>query len=260
MTKELPETVRDLATRFLDEAFSAFDEPYAGVASQLVTDTTLGRLAGDYVEALLEGDRRKARELVLNEHARGRAATDLSLHVLLPAQGEIGRMWLANEISVAEEHFGTATTRMVMAQLLATATFKPPNGKVFLAAAAPNNQHDIGLQAVADFFEMDGWRTIYLGANVPVGDLAMAVESFQADLLGLSASQTTQIPQVRKIINLVKQSERGDDVKILLGGYAFNQAPELAKEIGADGYATIPPDAVSIGRTLVGLDSKQRES
>ena len=66
-------------------------------------------------------------------------------------------MWLANEINVAEEHFASHTTKMVMAQLLPHATIQPSNGKTMLAAAVAGNQHDIGLQAVADFFEMDGW-------------------------------------------------------------------------------------------------------
>ncbi|MFO7900020.1 MAG: cobalamin-dependent protein, partial [Planctomycetota bacterium] len=97
------------------------------------------------------------------------------------------------EINVAEEHFASQTTKMVMAQLLLKAVPKPPNGKTILAAAAANNQHDIGLQAVADFFEMEGWRTIQLGANVPVDDLVKAVECFQVDLLALSAALHVQI-------------------------------------------------------------------
>ncbi len=47
----------------------------------------------------------------------GRSVGELYLNVLLPAQAELGRMWLAGEINVAEEHFASQATRMVMAQL-----------------------------------------------------------------------------------------------------------------------------------------------
>ena len=163
-------------------------------------------------------------------------------------------MWLANEINVAEEHFASQTTKMLMAQLLQRTTLQPANGKTVLAAAVAGNQHDIGLQAVADFFEMDGWRTVLLGANVPARDLFQAVDCFGADLLGLSVSQTTQLAVVKTTIQAVRGSARGTRVKILLGGRALRNPDNLPKELGADGYAADPIEAVALGRQLVGLD------
>lgn len=142
---------------------------------------------------------------------------------------------------------------MVMAQLLPRAMLPPPNGKTMLAASVAGNQHDIGLQAVADFFEMDGWRTILLGADVPTRDLVQAIECFQADLLGLSTSQTVQLHSVRTAIEAIRESPRGNEVKILLGGRALDDSDNLPTELGADGYASHPLEAVSFGRQLVGL-------
>ena len=45
-----------------------------------------------------------------------------------------------------------------------------------------------------------------LGANVPARDLVQAVDCFTADLLGLSVSQTTQLPAVRTAIEAVRLS------------------------------------------------------
>jgi len=163
-------------------------------------------------------------------------------------------MWLANEINVAEEHFASQTTKMVMAQLVPRATLQPPHGKTMLAAAVAGNQHDIGLQAVADFFEMDGWRTVLLGANVPARDLVQAVDCFAADLLGLSVSQMTQLDTVKTTIQDVRGSARDTEVKILLGGRAFTDPDDLPKELGADGFAADPRRAVALGRQLVGLE------
>jgi len=254
LASELPEQFRPLATEYLDQALEAFDEPSADLSARLLPDTEMGRLASTYLLVLLEGDRRRATRLILDALDRGNDVRELYVHVLLPAQAELGRMWLANEINVAEEHFASQTTKMVMAQLLPRATSQPANGKTMIAAAVAGNQHDIGLHAVADFFEIDGWRTVLLGANVPARDLVQAVDCFWADLLGLSVSQTTQFETVKTTIQAVRGSVRGTEVKILLGGRAFTDSDDLPKQLGADGYAADAVEAVALGRQLVGLD------
>lgn len=253
LAKELPEGVQPLAARYLDEAVEAFDGPLPDVRSRLLPDTPDGRLASTYLLALLEGDRRRASRVVRDALDQPENVRDIYLHVLLPAQEELGRMWLTGEINVAEEHFASHTTKMVMAEILSHAEFQPPNGKTVLAAAVAGNRHDIGLYAVADFFEMAGWRTIQLGADAPIGDLVQAVECFDADLLALSASLSVQFETFRSTIQAVRGGPRGDAVKILAGGLAFADSGDLAKEMGADGYAPDPEEAVRLGCRLVGL-------
>ena len=66
------------------------------------------------------------------------------------------------------------------------------------------NQHDIGLQVVADFFEMDGWKVIHLGSDMPIPDLVQAVESYQPDLLALSVSLHAQLVTLTETIQAVR--------------------------------------------------------
>jgi methanogenic corrinoid protein MtbC1 len=160
---------------------------------------------------------------------------------------------MTGEINVAEEHFASHATKMVMSQLLSQATIQPPNGKTVLAAAVAGNQHDIGLHAVADFFEMAGWRTVRLGANVPIADLAQAVEFFVVELLVLSVSMNVQLDTFKSTIQAVRSGSRGDVVRIVAGGLAFADAGDLAIEMGADGYAADPYEAVRLAGQLVGL-------
>ena len=86
-------------------------------ARPLATDSVHGRLAGSYLLALLEGDRSRATRMIQDAAEAGHSVTDLYLKVLLRAQEEVGRMWQEDEINVAEEHFSTATTKMIMSQL-----------------------------------------------------------------------------------------------------------------------------------------------
>lgn len=248
---ELPAESGTRAAGVCQEALRALETPASAPPSFLQADTPHGRLAAGYLLALLEGDRARASRLIMEAAAAGATVPDLCLHVLLPAQQEVGRMWQADEINVAEEHFATSTTKMILAQLRLRAPVRQPNGKTLLAASVMGNQHDVGLQVVTDLFELDGWKVIHLGCDMPIPDLVQAVESYQPDLLALSVSLHAQLVTLTETIRAVRSGDRGAAVKILVGGQAFAEAPDLATSLGADGYAADPLAAVELGNTLV---------
>jgi methanogenic corrinoid protein MtbC1 len=100
-----------LAADYLTRALEAFDDEPAELSTRLLPDTPEGRLAAEYLLAVMEGDRRRASQLILDAVDQGQSVRDVYLRVLLPAQQEVGRMWLVGEINVAEEHFASATTK-----------------------------------------------------------------------------------------------------------------------------------------------------
>ena len=251
LDRELPELVRALAAEYLDSALNSLDEDFTESSVRLEPTTIESQLATQYLLAVLEGDRRRAIQIVVRALDDDHSVADLYTRVLMPAQVEVGRMWHIGEINVAEEHLASATTKTVMPQLMARAKLSPSNGKTMLAAAVAGNQLDIGPQAVADFFEMDGWRTIQLGADVPTGDIVKAVDFFAVDLLGLSASHCTQLETVRETIDAVRLTQPPGSTKILVGGFAFLGLESLPRQLGADGYAPDPAAAVALGRQLV---------
>lgn len=254
LAAELPAESGARAASLLHEALRDLDRNMAEIPSFLKSDTPHGRLAARYLLALLEGDRAQASRLILDAAQESSSVSDLYLQVLLPAQQEVGRMWQADEINVAEGHFATSTTSTILAQLRLRAPERERNGKTLLAAAVTGNRHDIGLQVVADFFEMDGWRVIQLGSDMPIPDLAQAVEFYQPDLLALSVSLHTQFATLTETIQAVRRGERGAVVKILVGGRGLAEATDLAQKFGADAYAADPNAAVALGNSLVGLD------
>ncbi len=255
LQRELPPAMRGLVDEYLCGAFSAMDVDGLPQDEPLAADTDAGRLAASYLLALLQGDRRQAISTIQNAAASGWRVADLYSQILVPAQREVGRMWLTDEINVAEEHLATATTKMIMSQLRSRSDAPALNEKTVVAATVPEDQHDVGLQMVADFFEMNGWRTIPLGASVPTPDLLQAVEAFQADLLVLSASLSKHLLAVRDTIFAVHHYGPSKHVKILVGGPAFIGVTDLAERFGADGYAATASDAVQLGNHLVGLDT-----
>ncbi len=249
--EELPADRRDVPLALIDESIEAFRSAPTNEPSRLSADSEEGRLAAQYVLAILEGDRRRASTLLLGAvDSNTISVRDAYLAVLIPAQFELGRMWHMNEITVAEEHFVTSTTKMVMAQLLARSPVAPPNGRTVVASAVEGDAHDIGLHVAADFLEMAGWRVIFLGNNTPPRDLVQAVRDFEADLLLLSATMPSQRRGVVRTIGALRAQDDIASVPVLVGGRAFSNSSAGWREVGADAYATVN-DAVSVAESLV---------
>jgi MerR family transcriptional regulator, light-induced transcriptional regulator len=253
LAAELPSELGTNAADLLHAALRDLDRNMPETPSFLKSDTPHGRLAAGFLLALLEGDRAEASRLILDAAQQGFSVAELYLQVLLPVQQEVGRMWQADEINVAEGHFATSTTNTILAQLRLRSPERERNGKTLMAAAVAGNRHDIGLQVVAGFFEMGGWRVIQLGSDMPIPDLAQAVEFYQPDLLALSVALHTQLVTLTDTIQAVRRGPRGAAVKILVGGRGLAEAADLVQEFGADAYAADPNTAVALGNSLVGL-------
>ena len=250
LQQQLPSEAGTTTQRYLADALASFEYAARG-ETPITAETPESRLAASYLLALLEGDSPRASQLLLSACKNGENVGQLYENVILPALREIGRMWLADEINIAEEHFTTSVTKTVLAQLRQLGDPSPDTGNVVLTAAIEGNEHDVGPQMVSELFHLAGWRVIHLGASVPVADLAQSVLDFAADLLILSASLSTQLLALRDTIAAVRAGERGNRVKILAGGLALADHPELAAQFGADGYAATAVEAVQLGNALV---------
>ncbi|MFW2404162.1 MAG: cobalamin B12-binding domain-containing protein, partial [Gammaproteobacteria bacterium] len=180
----------------------------------------------------------------------GLGVPEAIFNVLLPAQREVGRLWHVNDISIAEEHMVTMTTQRLMAVLASRAQRAPDRGRTAVAAAVAGNIHEIGIRALAYLLEFEGWRTIYLGSDVPKSELPAAIECFDADIVLLSLALSSQLPALRRTIEEIR-SKTGDRVKIMVGGNGLNGAPDLWKELGADGYALTADAALAVAAELV---------
>jgi methanogenic corrinoid protein MtbC1 len=247
---EVPEEDTGLVDSYFATALTALESAHAPPPSWLATNTPHGRLAATYLLAILEGDRQKAASQLVDAAANGFSVRDIYLRVLVPVQHELGRMWHVGEVTVAEEHFATAVTASVMARLLPMAQPKPRDGRVAIAVAVQCNGHELAARIVADFLELEGWRSIYLGADLPATDLVAGIHDFRASLVAISASMPSQLQYVEQTIKLIRQ-EGPPDVKIMIGGHAFAEAPDLWRIYGADAFAATVDQAPQLADQLV---------
>jgi len=208
-------------------------------------------LALQYFEALRRGERHFASRLVLDAVAAGTPVREIYLHVFQAAQHEIGRLWQTNRITVAEEHYCTAATQLIMSQLYPYIFATEKKGTALVATCVSGDLHELGVRMVADFFEMDGWNTFYLGANTPHSSVISAVTARHADVLAVSVTISYHVEAARELILAVRQNPACAGVKIITGGYPFNRDPDLWRKVGADGSAPDAIHAVALANRIV---------
>ncbi len=199
-------------------------------------------LAHQFLDFLLGGNRQNASRLILETVQSGKMTVqEIYLNIFQKTQREIGRLWQTNQISVAQEHFCSAATQMIMSQLYPYIFNGARKDRRLVMACVGGELHEIGARMVADFFEMQGWDTYFLGANTPPDSILKTAQERNADILGLSVTMTFHIETARSIIETLRRSAN-NKTRVWVGGYPFNLSPQLWQNIGADGYA---PDAES---------------
>ncbi|MEO8480789.1 MAG: cobalamin-dependent protein [Acidobacteriota bacterium] len=214
-------------------------------------DQPFGALAKAYLAALLVGDRQLASRSVLGAVDAGVSIEDVYLHVFQPCQYEVGRLWQMKTISVAQEHYCTAATQLIMSQLYPRLFGSARVGRTMVATCVAGDLHEIGVRMVADLLELDGWDTVYLGANTPIADILDAVRERKADLLAVSATIVPHLKEVAVLIEQLHATPEGRAVTTLVGGYPFNVVPGLWQQMGADGCAHDAAGSVALANRLM---------
>lgn len=242
-----------LADRCMDQGLAELGGPLDRSESLLAAAGETGELARDYLDRLLRADRHDASRLVLAAVDGGIPLRDIYLEVFQPVQREVGRLWQTNRISVAEEHYCSAATQLVMSQLYPKvfgSGGRHPAGRL-VAVSVAGELHEIGVRMVADILEMEGWATCYLGANTPPDDVVRSLIDRQAQIACISTTMTFNLPAAETLIAAIRASTACAGVKILVGGYPFNLAPGLWRKLGADACASDAAEAAAVARRLV---------
>ena len=249
LANALPAPASGAADECLRQALAALDQPAADTPSLIDPAQPHAELAQRYIEALFNTDRQTASRLIRDAVNAGVPVREIYLHVFQTAQYEIGRLWQANRIGVAQEHYCTAATQLIMSQIYPMILTAPRNGLRMVAACVEGDLHELGLRMVADFFEMDGWDTVYLGANVPTGGVIQTIAAKRPHLVAISATMAFHLCGVTELIRETRAA--GLTMPILVGGYPFNRVADLWRTVGADGSAAGATDAVRVARELI---------
>jgi len=200
-------------------------------------------------EAILEGDMGGAKQGVQAALDAGVTPGDVLHTALIPAMGEVGRLFEEGEYFVPEMLIAARAMKSgleILKPLLVDSGVEPA-GKVAIGTVK-GDLHDIGKNLVAMMLEGAGFEIMDLGTDVAPEKFVEAAQN-GADIIGLSALLTTTMPSMESTIKAIVDAGLRDQVKIIIGGAPVTQ--EYAKKIGADGYAPDASQAASLAKGFI---------
>ncbi len=180
------------------------------------------RLVGELERAGRDGQFATVAGAIQRALAAGILPSEVMIGVLQPALVQIGQLWEAGELTVAEEHRFTAFCLEVIERL-------PPSrvesaGPTLLLAPLPETAHDLGLRML----QQVAWEHGISCEVLPVGTsgeaiLAAAGRRGGPKLLGISVGLVESIPAA---LGFWRELDRQlpQETKVALGGQAFRRS------------------------------------
>jgi 5-methyltetrahydrofolate--homocysteine methyltransferase len=202
-------------------------------------------LLDDLYDHTVDGKDGEIAALVAEALALGMEPREVLFEALVPALGEVGRLFEQGRyfvpdmlLSARAMNMGMETLRPVIAEAgglnLGTVVMGTVRGDI----------HDIGKNLCCTMLEGAGFDVLDLGVNVAPEAFVAAIREHNPQVVGMSALLTTTAPMIGTTIKAIQDAGLRDGTKLLIGGAAVS--PNTCAYYGADGYA---PDAVAAVRT-----------
>lgn len=144
--------------------------------------------------------------------------------LMTDAMRYIGDLWLANEITVADEHLATGICDFVMARFVHYVNTHEPKDTsrdvlskpraMFLCPDGEN--HYLGGRMVAHLFQQGGFETRFLGPNLPLHHAIHFATEWKPQVVGISVALAYQLPQLELYTDAFVQID--PNTSVLVGG------------------------------------------
>lgn len=204
-----------------------------------------------YLNALLDSNRNGALQIVNEMLGQGVSVEDIYLYVFQESMREIGELWHDGIISVGMEHYCTAVTQFIMSTMYERIFTSKRVNKKLLSCAVGSELHEMGIRMVTDVFEMHGWDTFYLGANLPIEEIVKFTHIHKPDIIALGITMPYHLSFLKSTIEMIRKVRAFRDIKIIVGGVPFLDNEELYLALGADGFAKNAAESVKVASELL---------
>ncbi|HRW07505.1 MAG TPA: MerR family transcriptional regulator [Caldilineaceae bacterium] len=188
-------------------------------------DDTLSQLRDGWITSCLNFDEQSADEIITQAFALF-PAEKVCLEVLQKGLGVIGEQWYLGNITVQQEHFASSLALRRVEALLA-ATPPPTRPGRILIGCPPDEAHTFVPLMLTLLLRRRSWNVIFLGANVPIQDFVLTVQTAKPQLVVLTAQLLFTAAGVRELGELIYEV----NVPMGYGGLIFTQLPKLRQHI-----------------------------
>lgn len=204
-------------------------------------------------EAIQKGRSKLIKQLVPQALEAGISAKEILNDGLLAGMMIVGEKFKQNivfvpEVLISARAMNTGTALLEPYLIEAD---NQPVGKAVIGTVK-GDLHDIGKNLVVMMLKGAGFETYDMGVNTEPEAFIDKAEEVGADVICMSALLTTTMPNMKEIIDLLKERGLREKYIVMVGGAPLNE--QFAESIGADYYT---PDATSCAETA--RDAVQRK-
>lgn len=188
-----------------------------------------------YAQVATKGDEFASASLVDDLLREEMPLLEIYTDFLTPVMALVGQWYKQGKIDEAQEHLASNITERMMARAMHSRAPSRKSGRTVILGLAPDNWHVLGLRMVSDYLRLLGWKTLYLGANVPTESFVTAVRQHQPDLVLTGCATEESVGKTIPLISALDSAR--PEVKpfsIGIGGSLAKIHAEKFKSAGAD--------------------------
>jgi len=171
----------------------ALDEIEARLLS--TTSVSLDQNGSAIIDAISCADAGRL-DLLLQKQYEAQGMHNFVLQTVSPLITAVGELWASGQLQIFQEHFlstqltGFLNTKIAKLQ-------KNSNKPQFLLATLPSEEHSLGLLMLRAILASRGVNAINLGSQVPMDQIAKAIQQFQVDIVAITFSSAYPYKHIR---------------------------------------------------------------
>jgi methanogenic corrinoid protein MtbC1 len=193
---------------------------------------------------LISGDRTGARDLVNECLQTGVCPEEITHEVYWPMLEMINTLFREDKLASLAHHYATRLLRSLVDQAQAGYTQQASCQRSIMLFCGETEVDDLAAQMVADLAEAQGYNVCFGGGGVSWDEIMAEVNTRTPDVLLMFSSAASDAPNIRTLIDTIRDIGACQKMQIAVGGGVFNRAEGLAEEIGADVWASTPRDLI----------------
>jgi MerR family transcriptional regulator, light-induced transcriptional regulator len=198
-------------------------------------------LFNEFASYLDRAEKDKCVRMVLSQlESRTLDIVTLYNEILTPALNNKTCREDQTEICIWEEHLKTSIIRTIIEccyPYIVQARdrqFSPAEKGKVVVLCPPGELHEIGARMVADFFTLNGYRTVFIGANTPQEDIINAIKYTRPRYVGISVTNYYNLMAADDVIKKICDLKTAFPLQVIVGGRACKVNPQTCRQSGAD--------------------------
>jgi MerR family transcriptional regulator, light-induced transcriptional regulator len=199
-------------------------------------------LYDSFLKYLLDEDKEKCVKIALSAVEEGSLTIpELYTGVLANILNNIRSHNSEKHLAIWQEHIRSAIIRTIIECcypyiMRQVSEIHKGRFKAKVAIICPDGElHELGARMAADFFSLEGYKVYFVGSSTPYSEFLAVIDHVKPDYIALSITNFYNIVSAKKTIIEIRRRTTGN-LKILAGGSALRNKPQLVKDIGADAY------------------------